>query len=246
MIKFRCSSLSKIMAGASLTESAKKFICEAFDSWERGVRYEFSSKETEKGTIMESEAITLVKNELVRECANLKEKKELDNYQKNEINYKNEWLTGTPDVIYARGKYKFIDDIKCSFTRASWLYSVASILENREVNEDYYWQLQGYMMLTGAHEAYLVYCLMDTPQHIVNGLISKSTYNLDFLEAQKAAQNIEKLHEFGDFERVFRAKVQRDDKDIEKIKKRVEMANDWIERYIYRNIPEQELEVFTA
>ena len=26
-------------AGASLTESAKKFICEAFDSWERGVRY---------------------------------------------------------------------------------------------------------------------------------------------------------------------------------------------------------------
>ena len=77
MIKFRCSSLSKIMAGASLTESAKKFICEAFDSWERGVRYEFSSKETEKGTIMESEAITLVKNELVRECANLKEKKSL-------------------------------------------------------------------------------------------------------------------------------------------------------------------------
>ena len=244
MIKFRCSALANIMTGAKFTDTAKKYICEVFDSWERGVRYEFSSKETEKGLIMESEAIAMVRNELIMQCQTLKEKRSFV-YEKNEKTYQNEWITGTPDVIYYQGKYKFIDDVKCSFTRSNWLFSVASSLENN-INEAYYWQMQGYMMLTGAHEAYLVYCLMDTPEHIVKSMVSKAIFNKEPFEAQKIAQNIEKLHEFGDFERIHRIKVQRNDKDIEKIKQRVEMANDWIDRYIRMEQKEQNIEVFVA
>ena len=236
------------MTGNKLNDTAKRYICEAFDSWERGVNYSFTSKYTDKGLIMEDEAIELVKAKIYGEPQNLKQKRFFDliEYKKNELKFSNEWITGTPDVIRHEG-HKIVDDIKCSYTRATWLFSISQMVETQTVCDEYYWQLQGYMMLTGAQESYLCYCLMDTPLHIVEMEIRKATYGMEFEEAQKVAKGIEKLHNFDGLDRVYMRKVQRNDRDIERIKERVEAVNHWVDRYI--NMQEQdisELEVFAV
>ena len=81
-------------------------------------------------------------------------------------------MCGTPDIITEDS----IRDVK-----NSWDYSTFPLFENKLPNDDYWWQLQVYMILTGKHEGSVDYMLMNTPNddslnynHLGKGLRVKS------------------------------------------------------------------------
>ena len=235
------------MEGKKLSETAKKYICQQYDSIERKVKYEINSKYLDKGLKVEDQSIEEVKKlkfNFNPKCS-LQEYREYQSiyYKKNTITFKNKWLIGTPDILYTDSigakEYIVVDEVKNSFTRSTFLYSVSQIIENRAVIDAYYWQLQAYMMLTGAQDSNLIYCLMNTPYEIVESEKRKSFYKLG---NESEFENIERLHNFDLLpkeQRFFITNVQRNDNDIEKIKDKVEIANEWIEKYIKKNFKEK-------
>jgi hypothetical protein len=80
------------------------------------------------------------------------------NYKKNQRSFKNEFITGTPDIITSEK----IIDIKCSWSKKTF-----PIFENEAYNVAYEWQMRGYMALTEIEEAEVIYCLVDTPDDLI-------------------------------------------------------------------------------
>lgn len=110
-----------------------------------------ASKYTEKGIRVEEKSITLysdVKNQL---------------FLKNQLFFSNDYIQGTPDNV--QGKVR---DIK-----SSWNFETFPLYAEEIPTKNYYWQLQGYMELTGLCEAELVYCLIDTPSNIIEDELRK-------------------------------------------------------------------------
>lgn len=118
--------------------------------WLKGqlLNYEkiFRNKYTDKGNIMEDESIDFIAEQL--------------GYGfliKNEDHYSDEYMQGTPDIVL---KTEIID------VKNSWDASTFPLFDD-DYNKDYYWQLQGYMHLTGRESAKLIYTLTDTPEHLI-------------------------------------------------------------------------------
>ena len=88
--------------------------------------------------------------------------------QKNEEHLKNKWIMGTPDLFTGESfqKAKTIRDAKSSFQVFSFNRSI-----NKTLDKMYYWQVMGYMDLTGAEEAYVDYCLNNTPYHMIDRML---------------------------------------------------------------------------
>lgn len=110
-------------------------------------RLEFTSKYTEKGLVMEDAAIDFVAEYL-----------NLGILFKNDERYSNDFMIGETDVNFA----DYVFDVK-----NSWSWETFPLLDQEIPNMNYYWQLQGYMELTGKHKAKLIYCLSDTPQYLI-------------------------------------------------------------------------------
>lgn len=219
MIQIRCSGLGKIMTsprikGEVLSETAKTFIEDLFREREFGIYKDISSRYTDKGIQMEDEAIQLAGNVLGWEL----------DVNKNEERLKNEWITGIPDI----NTETLLADIKCS-----WSGSTFPFFEEELSNKDYYWQLQGYMMLTGHLQAELVYCLMNTPQLIVEDEIRRTHWKLNLLEESLDVRDaIQMQHNFDHIPENLRIKRFIVEGSIEaenKIKEKVEQANEYYE-----------------
>lgn len=110
-------------------------------------RYEFSSKYTEKGIIMEDDSIDMIGRKIDRV-----------GISKNDTSYENDFMTGTPDV----NLFDTIIDVK-----SSWDCFTFPLFDTEMPNADYWWQGQGYMHLTQAERYVLAYTLVDTPLHII-------------------------------------------------------------------------------
>lgn len=105
---------------------------------------EVGSKYTEKGIQVEEYSISLYTR--VYGTLVLKNKERLTN----------KYFTGETDN---KDKLKkIVRDFK-----SSWDFSTFPFFESEITNNDYDWQLQGYMDLTGMESGELVYCLVDTP-----------------------------------------------------------------------------------
>ena len=183
-LKFRCSSLSDIANGKSgITENQQKTLNELLvkikltekqaeyrdeliakrdapvtlsqtgisavelkiKQMVYGFRTQIDNKYVNKGNRMEDEAIKL----LSLHTDNL--------YTKNETNFKNDFITGTPDIIHDNK----IIDIKCSWSKATF-----PLFKDEAHNVQYEYQMRGYMMLTGCESAEVTYCLMTTPEDL--------------------------------------------------------------------------------
>ncbi len=107
---------------------------------------ELRSKYLDKGIQVEEKSLTLYSN--VSENLLLK----------NKQRFNNKYFTGEPDNIK-----NIIRDIK-----SSWDYSTFPFYDDKITNSDYEFQLLGYMNLTGLKKAELIYCLVDTPDKIIN------------------------------------------------------------------------------
>lgn len=210
--KIRCSAISNIMGIKGLGKTGESYL----QTWYKEHVYQrnktFTSKYTQKGILMENEAIDFVASNL-----------DLGLLFKNETYFENDFLTGTPDIICG----DTVLDIKCS-----WDCFTFPLLETEIPNDAYEYQLQGYMALTGATKAKLVYCLMDAPEEIVISEAKKACFgagmdwlDVDILEAVRADMTYSHLPI--DLRlKVF--DIDRDELVIDKIKERVEVCRDYL------------------
>ena len=133
-MKIRASQIGKIMTspktkGELLSKTAKTYIHELILREKYGINKEFSSRYTDKGNQVEDIAIAMA-NEVL----------DVGFIYKNDENFQNDWITGTPDVITD----EVLLDVKCS-----WDATTFPFFETEIPTKDYFYQLQGYMWLTG-------------------------------------------------------------------------------------------------
>lgn len=144
--KIRCSAISKIMGVKGLGKTGINYAMDWLKSKKLNRTLEVSSKFLSKGNIVEYESIMMLSNYMGLEM------------EKNEQSFENDYLTGTPDIILE----DCVIDVK-----NSWSWKTFPLLEKEIPNDDYYYQLQGYMELTGKKSAKLVYILSDTPEFLI-------------------------------------------------------------------------------
>jgi hypothetical protein len=212
----RCSSLGKLMTeprskSEVLSQTAKSYIEDLFNELEFGYRKEFSSRYTDKGLEMEDEAIQFASEQFDWEFV-----------VKNTERFTNDYITGEPDI----NTDSLLADIKCS-----WSLDTYPMFEADLKNKDYDWQLQGYMWLTGKTEAELVYCLMNTPLQIVEDEVRRAHWKAGLIDEDiDLRHEVQLKHNYDNIPSKLRVKryiIKRDEKKIEKIIEKVEIAREY-------------------
>jgi len=218
---FRCSQLGNLMTESRtksevLSATAKTLIEDMFREKELGIYKEFSSRYTDKGNQNEDIAIELASEVL-----------DWNWILKNEEKFKNDYVVGTPDLV----NDTLLADIKCS-----WSASTFPMFDDVLKNKNYYWQLVGYMWLTGHKQAELVYCLTDTPFQIVESEVRKEHWKLCLIDEDPLVREaVESLHSFEHIPKNLRVKrfiVKYNEADIEKLKQRIEAAREYYQELL--------------
>lgn len=160
-LKIRCSSLGYIMGepqakadkdAGNLSKTAETHCIDVFTSWYYKRREDAYSKYMDKGTSVEEDSITLL---------SLLTKKL---YLKNEEQLSNDFITGTPDLFIMDGsRVDVVEDVKSSYDIFTFQRAKAKKLE-----PNYYWQIQGYLYLTGAKLGRIRYCLVNAPASLID------------------------------------------------------------------------------
>jgi len=216
--KIRCSSIGKIMTdprskSEALSETTKTYCRQWLTEKVYGRRIDVTSKQMDKGTTMEGVAIDF--------AANIVEPSAL--WFKNEERFSDQCMAGTPDVLTDTHVF----DIKCP-----WSFATFPLFETELPNKDYFWQLQGYMALTGRQSAAILYVLTDAPEHILNDEARKLSYQRglggDTTETIEEVRHLLTYPEVADGLKFKRFDVARDDAAIEKIRDRVEACRGYI------------------
>ena len=222
-MKIRCSSLGKIMTspkskGEVLSQTAKTYLKELAIEEKFGIRKEFSSRYTDKGNIQEDTAIEMASKVLSLPFA-----------LKNTEYFENEFIKGTPDLILEDE----IIDIKCSWDGTTFPW-----FEDELPNKDYFWQLVGYMWLTGRSKARVVYCLVDTPEDIVQDEIRRTSWKKFEIDVTEETENeVRAKHEFSHIsenKRVRAYLVELTNEDIDKVKEKLLHAREYYNELIER------------
>lgn len=180
--KFRCSGLGHLMTepkskadkdAGNLSEGAKTHVVDVWTAWKYKRNEELYSKYIEKGNELEEDAITLV---------SLQTK---IFHKKNKETLSNDWISGTPDLFIGESiqNADFIEDTKCS-----WDVFTFNRTKHKKVNDLYYWQMQGYMMLTGAKEARLRYCLLNATDDLIRDELRKLFYAMRLPDFQETPE----------------------------------------------------------
>lgn len=228
---FRCSSLGYLMTdprskadkdAGNLSESAKTHLIDVFISNKYNRQTDIQNKYIKKGLMVEEDSITLY-SRLTKKF-----------YQKNERPLANEFIKGTPDLFIGPDIFtaSHVIDIKSSF-------DIFTFFRNHkgDLNDLYYWQIQGYMDLTGAKTGSIVYCLVDTPEVIISDekrrLMWKmgvaTSDNSDYLAA---CEELDSLLTYTDIplgERMLEFAVERNQSDIDRMHERVKKARTYLQ-----------------
>ncbi|GIV35432.1 MAG: hypothetical protein KatS3mg031_2967 [Chitinophagales bacterium] len=221
-MKVRCSQLHRIMTNSrskdALSETAKAFVEEYYISENFGRHKELVNKYITKGLQVEEDSITLYS----------KTTKKF--FVKNETTLENDYITGTPDLfIKKENEIVEVIDIKSSWDIWTYFRGI------RQLNPAYYWQVMGYMWLTGAKKASVVYCLVDTPEILINDEKRKLMWKIGAISDEdeiykKAAAELEKNMRFEDIPESFRITiwpVEYDEQEVAAIKERVEKCRSY-------------------
>jgi len=219
--KIRCSAIGQIMTNPRsktelLSETTKKYCKTWLLEQIFNRRKEFSNKYTEKGIQNEDEGLDFIAKML--------------NYGmliKNDEFYYNDFIEGTPDALLP---ILVIDD------KNSWDCFTFPLLETEIPNIDYYYQLQGYMELTGKKQAKLIYTLTDTPEHLIErecrNWCYKNGYDLDL----DIFNEFKSKMTYPDIEDRFKIKIfdiDYDENIIKSIFERVVLCRNYIETLIF-------------
>jgi hypothetical protein len=167
--KFRCSGLGNLLVDPRsksdpLSETTKTYLKEIW-IWEMfGRKKLIATKYMDKGIAVESDSLELVKTVTGKM------------YFKNQKQFENDYITGTPDVD-GKNEDSFID------VKSSWdIWTFGAVTEDI-ARKTYYGQLLGYMILLNKQKSSLAYCLVNTPEDIIQ-------YELYKLKASGAIKDI--------------------------------------------------------
>ena len=129
-------------------------------------------------------------------------------------------MTGTPDI-----NADIIIDMKNSYD-----FSTFPLFADRIENMDYYYQLQSYMELCDKDEAMLVYCLMDSPDHLIEGEAKSKAYKLGghWEDYYTECHKFYTYADIGPELRIKKFEVKRNRSVIKEIKERVAMCQVYI------------------
>ena len=219
----RCSSLGKIMTspkskGEVLSQTAKTYLKELALEEKFGIKKEFSSRYTDKGNTQEDLAIEMASQVLNLPFA-----------LKNTEYFENEFIKGTPDLILEDE----IIDIKCSWDGTTFPW-----FEDELPNKDYFWQLVGYCWLTGRSKARVVYCLVDTPEDIVQDEIRRTSWKKFEIDVTEETENeVRAKHEFSHIsenKRVRAFQIELNEANIEQVKEKLLHAREYYNELIER------------
>lgn len=154
-------------SGTDLSETAKTHLIDVYVSNKYQRQTDINNKYLEKGNSVEEDSVTLIS------------RLEKIFYKKNESHLSNEWIKGTPDLFLG----KSINDAdEITDAKSSWdAYTFMRVL-SKDVNKLYYWQLQGYMDLSGAKKANLSYCLVNTPSNLIDGEKRKLQWQMGVID----------------------------------------------------------------
>jgi hypothetical protein len=138
----------------SLPTGAKSYLDEVFDDvyWRR--KRILSNKYLDKGLMNEEDVLDL--HSQIDEVT----------YHKNSTLFSNDFIEGTPDVIYD----DFVKDAKANFDLESF--------RKAHLTTDYEYQLKSYLWLTGLKKAELMYGLVNNPLHQISNAITSTFYAL--------------------------------------------------------------------
>ena len=234
LVKFRCSSLGKIMTESEdkITEkqlarieeltirnieycsgiAKKKLTDNMWAEWDElkakrdappqlgktcitylqelyiGLRYgrkkDITSRYIDKGLAVEEDSFTLAS--LAEDKLYIKNKKQFD---------EDPDITGMPDHL----EEETVNDIKSSWDIFTFFAVLLSAL-----NKIYYWQLQGYMVLTKKRLANLIYCLTNTPEIMLQDQKKRLAWKLGILDPEAypeylaACEDIDRLGKYDD------------------------------------------------
>lgn len=214
--KIRCSCISEIMTNPrSKSEQVSKTTQTYLETYLKEQIFNrqknFSNRYTEKGEIVEDEAIEMAIEHLG-----------LIYTMKNEESFENDYLTGTPDLVYPDE----VLDIKSSWDCFTFPY-----FETEIPTKGYYYQLQGYMALTGASKARLVYVLCDTPLHLIE---KEALYTLNGRDYEEHLEYLKGEMTYSDIaleNRVKSFEIERDEQVINSIYERVELCREILSTY---------------
>jgi hypothetical protein len=182
VMKIRASQLGKIMTAPRsksevLSQTAKTYVEELAKEHLFGIKKVFKSRYTDKGNEVEEQAIELTEDVLGFEFLT-----------KNENYYQNDYIKGTPDIITT----SLVIDVK-----SSWSGDTFPFFETELPNKDYYYQVMGYMWLTGKKNALISYCLINTPEEIVNDEIRRTAWGKYEIEpSEETIRDVVALHSF--------------------------------------------------
>jgi len=178
---------------------------------------DFKNSVIEKGLMVEMEGIDLI-SDIIGE-----------QYEKNDEYFENEFMQGAPDIL----TNKIVRDVK-----SSWDLFTFPMFETEIPNDDYDWQLQGYMILTGVDKASLDYVLINTPKSLVALDLKKLYYQSGGTAENWTPENYELLnanYTFDDIPKEKRLKSFAVDLDTsleKKIQERVLLCREYINTLI--------------
>lgn len=233
-IKFRASRIGAIMTeprskSQALSETCKTYLTEVYINEKYGRKKEIENDYITKGLLCEENSLTLYS----------RYKKIF--YKKNEHTIENEFICGTPDVIQSEmidGVFvpSLIVDLKSSWSIFTFFN------EASDLNKTYYWQLQSYMALTGATQAILAYCLVNTPDVLINDQKRRLQWKMGVIDDanfvyQQACDEIDRLSIYDDIpmsERVIEIPIQRDEEAIERIYQRVKDCREYMNTNLFK------------
>jgi hypothetical protein len=159
---FRASSLKRLMtkgrSGEDFGLTTKEYLREIWIEENFGRKKDITSIAMQKGTEQEDLSIDLYNMVF------------LTNYIKNEKHIKNKHIQGTPDII-TNNK---VIDIKTS--QDIWTFS--KITEKGAIST-YKYQLTAYMILTGLRTSELAFCLVNSPNWMMEQEFNKKAYYSD-------------------------------------------------------------------
>lgn len=233
---FRCSSLGHIMTGARdksdpLGESCKTHLVDVFVSQKYGRQTEIINKYVEKGLAVEEDSITLYSR--INKTM----------FFKNDQRLTNSYIQGEPDLFIGkeiRRSHTIID------VKSSWDLFTFNRVRTKPLNKLYYWQGQGYMALTGARNYRVAYCLINTPEIMIQDEVRKMMWKMavtteDNPIFQEGREELEKSMRYDDIpmnERIIEFNFERNDRDIEALYNKILLCREYLNE-INKNIKYQ-------
>jgi hypothetical protein len=226
----RCSSLGSLFTepvakadkeAGNLSKTAKTHLKSVYVREKYGRERDIVTSAMRKGIEQEQESINLLSRVLKKV------------FQKNEERLKNGFVTGLPDIYEGESiqNASAIYDVKTSLDFFTFISNVGEPLD-----KDYYYQLQGYMMLSNAPISYIAYCLVDCPDWMIEGEKYKLLKSLNVISEEspeflEKAAKVELSMTFDDVakeDRVLIFTVHRDEEVIEKIAQKVAKAREYL------------------